>query len=219
MDISQILIYFPAFLLSGVIHEVAHGATAYRFGDPTAKEAGRLTLNPIVHLDLMMSLIVPVMVFISSGMMFGGMKPVPFNPMRFHRGTNIKRAIMWVAAAGPISNFILAFLFLLASAQLRSMIGPEFSYSITNKFFTAMFQVNILLGTFNLLPIPPLDGAKVLAGILPDRMAMKLYQLERFAIIFFIIIIATPIVSVIRVPMELIATGMAKAVGILVGGP
>jgi len=218
MDIVQILILFPTFLFSGVIHEVAHGAAALHFGDPTAKDQGRLTLNPIVHLDPVMSLIVPLVVYLSSGFIFGGMKPVPFNPARFHPGTDIKRAIMWVAAAGPISNYLLAFFSLLISAQLGSMIGNSYDYSIVSKVFQAMFIVNLILGTFNLLPIPPLDGAKVLAGLLPDALAFKLYQLERYAFIFIIIIIATPVSQLIWGPMNFIKLSMVKVVGFLIGG-
>ncbi len=205
MDLISIIAGISALLLSVSVHEAAHGWAADRFGDPTARELGRITINPIKHIDPFMSVILPLILIVSgSGIIFGGAKPVPFNPNRMRRGLNIKKAIMWVAAAGPISNFLMAFISLFIATSLQARFGYTASSGIVGAFLEQMYLINLVLGMFNLLPIPPLDGAKVLAGLLPDRQALALYRLERYAMLFFVLIILTPISDLIFFPMGLL---------------
>ena len=154
--------YFLILIFSIILHEVAHGYAADKLGDPTARYAGRLTLNPIPHIDILGSIILPIISSLSpGGFLFGWAKPVPYNPY------NLVKAPRWgefiVAAAGPGTNFALAIVF---AVLVRVSGDPTFG-SIC---FIGVL-VNLWLGILNLIPIPPLDGSKVLSGILPDSLA------------------------------------------------
>jgi Zn-dependent protease len=169
MDIAMIIIL----IFSVVIHEMAHGYAANWLGDPTARLAGRLTANPIPHLDPMMSVILPGLLLVTgSPILFGAAKPVPYNPYNF---TNQKWGEAIVAVAGPASNIAIALIFslLIRSAELLQL---------SQAFVTLAFQVvilNIFLALFNLVPIPPLDGSKILPKFLPYSLAMKYEQFRR----------------------------------------
>ena len=186
MDSFIILIFQLAILLmSVVVHEFAHGWMAFYLGDPTAKHYGRLTLNPIKHLDFFGSLVVPFMVFVVSGgqAIFGWAKPVPFNPrnLRDQRYGEAK-----VAAAGPLANFLMALVF---GLFIRFM--PEQFLVSTNliQIFGLIVFLNILLAVFNLIPIPPLDGSKILFAFLPrslDNIRVFLEKYGTFLLLFFI---------------------------------
>jgi len=156
-------------IFSVIIHEVSHGTMAYYLGDMTAKRAGRLTLNPLPHIDMMGSVILPaLMVFTHSPILFGWAKPVPYNPYNLRKGGRWAEAL--VAFAGPGSNFILAIMF---GWAIRFGIIPVEAQGIA---FMAVY-INILLGIFNLIPIPPLDGSKVLPSLLPRALAAQYTQL------------------------------------------
>jgi len=167
----DILFQIIILIFSVIIHEVAHGTMALYLGDMTAKRAGRLTLNPMPHIDPMGSVILPaLMVLTHSPILFGWAKPVPYNPYNLTKGGKWGEAL--VAFAGPASNFILAIMFGLA---MRFGIVPTEAMGI------AMIAVymNIFLGVFNLLPIPPLDGSKVLPALLPKALSIQYEQLVR----------------------------------------
>lgn len=156
------IFYFLVLIFSIILHEVAHGYAAEKLGDPTARYAGRLTLNPIPHIDILGSIILPLISALSpGGFLFGWAKPVPYNPY------NLTRAPRWgeviVAAAGPLTNFALALIF---SVLARAIADPI----VVAICFIGVI-VNLWLGFLNLIPIPPLDGSKVLSGILPRGMA------------------------------------------------
>ncbi|MBS4015700.1 MAG: site-2 protease family protein [Candidatus Latescibacteria bacterium] len=175
-DIQSIILSAPAILFCLTIHEYAHGLAALRLGDPTAKYAGRLTLNPFKHLD-------PIGTISLFLFRMGWAKPVPINPMYFR---NPKRDIMLSALAGPAANFLAAIVF-----GLILRIIYQF-YPVNNFFITILvmfFYFNIILGTFNLLPIPPLDGSKILYYLLPDTMARQYAQLERYGLFILLGII------------------------------
>ena len=169
-------------IMSVVIHEVSHGYMAYYFGDVTAKMAGRLTLNPLKHLDMMGSVIVPTLAYLMTGFIFGWAKPVPYNPYNLK---NAKIGEPMVALAGPLSNFSLALIF---GLLIRVGVIPVDLIQLAGM----IVLINIVLGTFNLIPIPPLDGSKILFGILPYNLLYIREFLERnslwliFIFIFFV---------------------------------
>jgi Zn-dependent protease len=186
--IQQIAIYAVPLFLGIICHEVAHGYVSYLLGDPTAKNAGRLTLNPLKHLDL-----IGTLVFLLTRMI-GWAKPVPINPSYYQ---NPRKGIVLVSLAGPATNFVLAALFYFLYRGLAAVImtsDPQLAsyviYPIVN-IAAAGTIINIILGTFNLIPIPPLDGSKVLAVILPPKMAAKYMKLERYGFIILILLVMT----------------------------
>ena len=168
MDTSYILIIL-ALILSIVTPETAHGYVANWLGDPTARLAGRLTLNPLKHIDLWGSLIIPGILFFSgSGILFGWAKPVPYNPYNLR---NQKWGEALVAAAGPATNLLIA----IAFGLLVRFSGLH----LTTSFFLltiSIVQMNVMLAIFNLIPIPPLDGSKVLVAFLPIRAQMRFHE-------------------------------------------
>jgi Zn-dependent protease len=175
----MILLTLPIFLISVVIHEYAHGWVAYKLGDPTAKNAGRLTLNPLVHIDPMGTVFLPLMlVAMRSPIVFGWAKPVPIN---FSLLRNPKQDMLWVSIAGIMANILLAFIF---SLLLRTGVFPINSYGWV--LLNLGILVNLVLAVFNAIPIPPLDGSRVLISILPRELAYSYMQIERFGFLILI---------------------------------
>ncbi len=175
----MILLTLPIFLISVVIHEYAHGWMAYKLGDPTAKHAGRLTLNPLVHIDPMGTVFLPLMlVAMKSAIVFGWAKPVPIN---FSLLRNPKQDMLWVSIAGIMANILLAFIF---SLLLRTGVFPINSYGWV--LLNLGILVNLVLAVFNAIPIPPLDGSRVLISILPRELAYSYMQIERFGFLILI---------------------------------
>lgn len=195
MNATMLVSLITAAILSLSVHELAHGWAAERFGDPTAREAGRITLNPLKHIDLFQTIILPTLLYLTVGIIFGSAKPVPYNPNRFRLGTNVKRAIMCVAAAGPLSNFAMAFGSVLLRQMLLAHSNPGVTATYPYQFLEMMILCNLVLGVFNMLPIPPLDGADILAGFLPNPLAKVIYKLQRFAIVFLIMLVVWMYVS------------------------
>jgi len=181
---SEAILYTPLFYLvllySAVLHECAHAIAAYKLGDPTAYLAGRITLNPIKHIDLVNTLIMPLVTYFIFGIPFGGAKPVPINPYNFQ---NANKGMMISSIAGPLTNFTLAILgflgFLLA---VKTLPLKGFALHVNITFFFAIIAINILLGVFNLIPIPPLDGSRFLRYFLPWHMKETLDRIEPFGI-------------------------------------
>ena len=162
MDLFSAIFQIAIVMFSVVVHEVAHGVAADKLGDPTARYQGRLTLNPIPHLDPFGSIFLPLLLTLSgSPFLLGWAKPVPYNPFNFRRGGKWGEAI--VAFAGPASNFLIA---LVMALLIRAELFPP---EMTAVLFLVLF-INVLLGIFNLIPIPPLDGSKVLSALLPSAM-------------------------------------------------
>jgi len=181
MDLERILISVPVFLFSLTVHEFAHGYIAYKFGDTTARDAGRLTLNPLPHIDPMGALF-----FVLSGFRFGWAKPVPVVPYHF---SDAKRGILWSAAAGPISNLMLGAVFgFIYRVAPPAIPDPQLSLIVMKMAYYAVY-INCALAFFNLLPVPPLDGSKVLFGLLPERYDYIALELERFGPMGLLIII------------------------------
>lgn len=173
MDIILSLFFIIVLIFSVIVHEISHGYVALYLGDHTAEDAGRLTLNPLKHIDLFGSVIVPLLLIFAGGPVFGWAKPVPYDP-RFLK--NPKRAAGLIAAAGPLSNFLVAAVF---SALIRLIVVFPSAVSFSPAVFLLLniiVQVNIALAVFNLIPIPPLDGSGVLFAFLPPGS----YRFEAF---------------------------------------
>jgi Zn-dependent protease len=191
--INRILIWAVPVLFSIVIHEVSHGWMASKLGDDTAKNMGRLTLNPLVHIDPIGTIILPFIMIILGGPVFGWAKPVPFNPYNFNPRVNRRNGIMWVGIAGPASNFTIAFVasFVLVFSE-RFLSGlPALLYISIFQLAQVLVLINLILGFFNLIPIPPLDGSKVLMRFLPQRLELQYLKLERYGMLILILILAT----------------------------
>lgn len=205
LDIQRYLVMAPGLLVALVFHEVAHGYVAYLLGDPTAKVQGRLNLNPFRHLD-------PLGTLAFFFVQFGWAKPVPVNPRYFK---NPRKGMMYTAMAGPGINFTLAAVFALAfhTLPMLGVSGQSSLYAIT---YFGVF-INLILGAFNLLPIPPLDGSNVVAYFLPPQAAYKYMSLSRYGFIILIGIILLGRFSGFSIVGEIIlpfVKGFASVLGI-----
>lgn len=196
--IAQLIILAPPLLLALTVHEFAHGYVAYRLGDPTAKNAGRLTLNPLKHLD-------PIGTIAFFFIKFGWAKPVPVNPNYFK---NPRKDMLWVALAGPATNFAMAIIsaivtklvWALASLLPYSAIAEAILVPL-NAMLIASVWINLVLCIFNFLPIPPLDGSRILSGILPDDLARSYQQVERYGFIIILVLAFSGILSKVILPV------------------
>lgn len=171
-------------ILSLAIHEAAHAFVANLCGDPTAKEQGRLTLNPIAHIDLFMTLIVPLFLWMSTGFLFGGAKPVPVSP---HRLRQPLRDMSLVAIAGPLSNILLAILFTVLFKASIHWGNYEPSALMPTALYWGVIA-NVFLAVFNMVPIPPLDGSRVMAYLLPSGLRASYMRLESFGLMIVIFV-------------------------------
>jgi Zn-dependent protease len=179
---ERILSFFIsfAFLMVAVsFHEFAHGFMAYKLGDNTAKYSGRLTLNPLAHIDIFWTVILPLLLFISTGgqFVFGAAKPVPIN---YWALKNPKKDIVLIGASGPAANLILAFV--LSWARKLATVS-----SALDLILLQLIVINVVLGVFNLIPIPPLDGSRILSGLLPEEINRRYALIEPYA--FFILLL------------------------------
>lgn len=169
-------------ILSLSLHEVAHGWVALRCGDPTARDLGRLSLNPVVHIDVVWTLIVPALTYFSGGFLFGGAKPVPVD---FRRLRHPLRDMALVAVAGPLTNLVLAALFLLAW-KLAVWTGPYQDIDLLPRVLEGALWFNAILFVFNLIPIPPLDGSRILTWLLPAGMRPSYAAFERYGMLVIV---------------------------------
>ncbi|MFC2140201.1 site-2 protease family protein [Candidatus Auribacterota bacterium] len=190
----NLAIWIPILLFAVTIHEVAHGFVAFKLGDSTAKNAGRLTLNPINHIDPFGTILMPLLLYFSTGgsIVFGYAKPVPVN---FYNLNNPKRDMIWVGAAGPLSNI---FLSMILAFLLKSFLGAHF---LLAEIFRTGIVINLLLASFNILPIPPLDGSRVVSGLLPQKQAAAYAKLEPYGFLILIVLFYFNLINLFVMPI------------------
>ncbi len=188
----DILIIFIILIFSAIVHEVMHGLVAEKLGDSTARYAGRITLNPIPHIDPFGSILLPfILLAVGSPIIFGAARPVPVN---FNNLRKPKRDMALVSLAGPLSNFALAVLCVIP-------IKLGLANAISGPILLQAILINIVLGTFNLIPIPPLDGSKILAALAPDEWMFKILSLERYGFLLVLLFLMMGILEKILLPV------------------
>lgn len=188
---TQIILLIIPVLFSITVHEVSHGYAAYRFGDPTAKLAGRLTLNPIKHIDI----VGLVVLFVTR--MIGWAKPVPVNPRYF---ANPRKDMIWVSLAGPASNLVLAAVCAVVFRLFGSALATSFLYPLAY-MIQIMIMINVGLAIFNLIPVPPLDGSHIVEGLLPIELAAEYQKIQPFGFIILLVLIFTGVVDFLIIPI------------------
>ena len=198
LDIAYVIINILCFIPAIVFHEVAHGFAAWRLGDPTAKRAGRLSLNPLKHIDPFGTVIMPAMLMLMNAPVFGYAKPVPYNPMYFK---DKRKGDLIVGLAGPCANLVMACVGAIIAFALWTTMSDEILAAYVADgllyyvfYFLQMFSLlNLYFMFFNLLPIPPLDGSSIIAFFLPVRLLPKWYRIQQYALpVFMIVVILLP---------------------------
>lgn len=182
MNIVTVIVVLVVILFSMVLHELAHGWVAYKLGDNTAKSEGRLTLNPLKHLDPVLSIAMPLVLMLTGGPVFGGAKPVPINTRNLKHGV---WGMALVALAGPLTNFILAF----AAFLLGHFTGCLYAGGLLELVFLELIYINLGFGIFNLIPIPPLDGSRILYAIAPDGVREVMSRMENWGIMLVLALV------------------------------
>ncbi|MDN5841976.1 MAG: site-2 protease family protein [Alcaligenaceae bacterium] len=202
--IQTIAVYALPVLFGITLHEAAHGYVARMFGDPTAWQAGRISLNPIRHIDPIGTIVVPLVLLFSTkllgggGLLFGWAKPVPVDWSRLRRP---KRDMLWVALAGPGSNLIMAIIW---AVSLRLMVDTGVAHSNADfwvRMAVAGVQVNLILMALNLVPLPPLDGGRIVFSLLPSRLAWQYSRIEPYGLVILIVLMFTGVLWVILRPL------------------
>ena len=186
VDLIQFLVQYMFFLLSAAVHESAHAWTAYKFGDPTAKLQNRISLNPANHIDILGTVIIPFMVFLSGVPIIGWARPTPVNPENF---SNPRRDSMFVSGAGPVSNLISVLLLAMLWHGAFALRGVNSQVTLLFCYVFGMgIAVNLMLAVFNMLPIPPLDGSGVLEGLLPESLLPLYAKIRPYGFIILLVL-------------------------------
>jgi Zn-dependent protease len=193
MDILSIIIVLPILIYSAILHEISHGLVAERLGDPTARLMGRITLNPIPHIDPFMSILLPLILSLSpTHIIIGGAKPVPVDPFNFREP---KKDMAIVSLAGPATNLLIAAIFGITCRFIFPGLNLDgiLNSGIPGTILGTVIYINLVLAIFNLIPIPPLDGSKILAMVLPDKEAATYMSIGSFGILIIFFLLMFPI--------------------------
>lgn len=211
--IQKVAIWIIPILFAVTIHEAAHGIVAYKLGDDTAYQLGRISLNPFKHIDLFGTIILPLILMVSSGFIFGWAKPVPVNPYRLR---NPKRDTALVGLAGPFSNFLMAIIWMgLLKLSLKLMPSKLFAAPVLFFMSQAGVQINLVLMLLNLLPIPPLDGSRFLSYLLPAPWDQKLNRVGMIGTLLVLLLMVSGILAkILTPPLEFLIRLLAAAFGI-----
>ena len=211
----------PGFLLAIVVHEAAHAWMANKFGDPTAKNEGRLTLNPAAHYDMMGTIIFPLIAACTSFAMIGWARPVPIEVRNFKK---IRQGIFWVSFAGPLSNIILGTISAFLLALIATKVSPGWGYyNISLQMLRFSVFINFMLAFFNLIPLPPLDGSKMVSSFLRGETLRKYEDLARFTPMFFLGVMVLSFMGIhtlgyVLIPAQMIANFILYSFFGLFGG-
>ncbi|HIC97794.1 MAG TPA: site-2 protease family protein [Aquificaceae bacterium] len=204
MDLSQAILSIPALMMAVILHEVAHGWVAYRWGDPTAKLAGRITLNPIPHIDPMGTLLLPgILILFNSPIIFGWAKPVPINPMNFR---DLRKGTFFTSIAGVVANLSLAAVFGMLYRVLydvADVVSPSVASAVVYPlmlFASKCVMINLVLALFNMIPIPPLDGSRALMSFLSFRYWELFYRYEIYGFLAITVLLFTGVLWGIILP-------------------
>lgn len=202
--IQALAVYALPVIFAVTLHEAAHAYAAKYFGDNTAYAAGRMSMNPLRHIDPFGTILLPALMFAFTPFIFGYAKPVPID---FNRLRNPKKQMVWVALAGPAANFVMAFGWLLLAILLGAVhVNEAYPHAVAK----AGIFVNMLMFVFNLLPIPPLDGGRILTGLLPHRMAYKFAKIEPYGFFIVIGLIVTKVLNYWFIPMIALTDGLLR---------
>ena len=194
--VQKIAVYALPILFAITVHEAAHGYAAKYFGDLTAEKLGRITLNPLKHIDPFGTILLPALTVMLGGILFGWAKPVPVN---FANLKNPKKDMFWVAAAGPASNFVMAILWAILLNYANYV--PNTAVNFLAEMSLAGISINLVLMVLNLLPMPPLDGGRIAVSLLPTPMAIQLARLEQYGFIILIVLMFTGVLGKIISPI------------------
>jgi len=195
--LAQILLYGIPVLFAVALHEVAHGEVARLLGDSTAQDQGRLSLNPLRHIDPVGTVLVPAFMILTVGMAFGWAKPVPVDPRRF---VNPLKDMALVAIAGPAANLLMAIVWVIVLLLVSQLQMGSFGYWLKGMAVFGV-QINAILMILNLLPVPPLDGGRILTGVLPQNMAILMIRFEKLGMLLVILLLVSGILGTILNPL------------------
>jgi Zn-dependent protease len=201
--IQKVTVYAIPIIFAITVHEAAHGYAAKHFGDLTAYNQNRISLNPLRHIDPIGTIILPALTVLLGGVLFGWAKPVPVNFMNLRHP---KKDMLWVAAAGPFSNLIMAIFWTILFG--RSAYFPESMSMFVQQMGIAGISINLSLMVLNLIPLPPLDGGRIAVSLLPNHLAYKYAQIERYGFLILIVLLMTHMLDLIIFPLIQISQGL-----------